>query len=226
MSIFRNSSTNNSGTSGVGNNSYTISAYNPGYAGTEKGRIVFVFHRTTTGVGQRAISRVTYGGVEMSYGGVHQINNGAQTLGISFIVNPPAGAQDIIFFSVGGTNFGITVGIVSYYSDSDYSFRIANNKTGIQASGTSLTTEITTLYDNSWSVGVSSSSASNQTIISGTYVNGSGNPSIFEVVDSNGVVPFNTLTGIGVTTPIANVIHQEMCTFVPIRRGLFLFLDT
>ena len=217
-------------------NTFSISGYNPGYSGTEKGRIIFVTFRSnaTTGGGACPLSDpgypsagVTYGGVKMRFaGGSTYI--GAQANGsalMAFIINPPSGAQDIVFTSIGG-NFQIMVNIVAYYSDSDYSFRLGHQKSSIN-SGTSATTTVTTAYQNSWSIGMtnnaSSTTANTQTITEGTYVTDVGGTAL-TTVDSNGVIGLGVDTGVGASMPSSAQIFQSIVTFLPIRRGSF-FLD-
>lgn len=222
MSIIQNSSVYNTGSST--GDTYTISGYNPAYPGTEKGRIVFVSFRSFSGVGQAAVVSVTYGGVPMRFASGHLINNGVTSIAIFFIINPPSGAQDIVFTSIAAP-YTIKVGIVSYYSDSDFSFRIGDIATGISGSAaTSLTTTVTTTYENSWSIGLTTAPV-NQTLTSGTFAVGDANPGQLMVVDSNGAVPLGTATGVGVTTGSGVTIMQEVCTFLPIRRGFFNFID-
>jgi hypothetical protein len=234
MAILRTSSATSQRTTETAN-TYTISAYDPGYAGTEKGRIIFVNFRTNASAGGGAIyfapggsGSITYGGVNMRFCGGSSII-GAQANGSSvmyYIINPPTGAQDIVFSSIGG-NFAIMVNIVAYYSDSDYSFRVIKYVNSI-TSGTSATTTITTTYANSWSIGFSNNASrtttNTQTITSGTSVTSVGGTALL-TVDSNGVVADGAATGVGTSMTTSASIYQTACTFAPIRRAMFWFLD-
>jgi hypothetical protein len=224
MSIYRNSSTYFTG-GGAGSTTYTKVGYDPAYAGTEKGRIIFVAHRSAAAVAG-AIRSITYGGVPMRLASGHPIGNFNTSVGIFYIINPPTGAQNIVFTTVGAVNWSMQVGVVSYYSDTDFSFRIGQIKTGISSGTTTgLATTFNTVNDSSWSIAMSSINL-NQTINLGTYVTGNGNPSNFEVVDSNGEIPDATSTGIDVSySSTSGICYQEVATFLPIRRGIFDFFN-
>lgn len=73
-----------------------------------------------------------------------------------------------------------------------------------------------------WCLGLTTA-AVNQTLTLGTYVIGDANPGKFMVVDSNGDIVPDNATGVGVTIGTPGTILQEVVTFLPIRKGYFLF---
>lgn len=218
MAILRSGTTAYNSTSVVGDDIYTVSGFDPGYPGTEKGRIVIISCQSgQTQPGNSTIAGITYGGVPMRFMvGDSNLQQAANEF-MAFIINPPTGAQDIVFQNVNSLGFAIRYIIIPYYSDSDYSFRIGNK---IYQNATGNSALITTTYANSWSVGFTIR-ATVQTLTTGTYVNGSGNPGIFMMADSNGEVADGVSTGIAVSG--ANAV-QAAATFMPIRRGIFQFL--
>ena len=100
---------------------FTHSAYNPGYGGTERGRMIILAIRTAGIGGSTAlITSVTYGGITMRpYRAV--IAGGFVSQGFYWIQNPPTGAQDIVV-AASGTNRSIKYALIAYESDTDSSF--------------------------------------------------------------------------------------------------------
>lgn len=222
MAIIRNSSQFNS--LGISGGQATISSYDPAYPGSGvKGRIVFVCVRSYVTSIPVAIVSATYGGVPMRPAAGAVINNFVMSYNILFIINPPAGAQNIVLRTVAypsGTG-GVHVTTVSYYSDSDYSFRLGGTELspGVSANTIYAESKVTTKYENSWSIALTSC-ASSQNILEGTYVNGNGNPSVFEVVDSDGLVSLGTKTGVAVsngTVSDVNPANNYNSTFSDLR---------
>ena len=137
MSIFRKSSVYNTG--GTIGTTYTISGYDPAYAGTERGRIIFVsFRNFQTVGGASAVVDITYGGRTMRRAAGHVIGNFVTSIGIFYVINPPTGTQDIVFTGINPNGFSIQVVVAAYYSDTDFSFRIGQRADGISGTPTTV----------------------------------------------------------------------------------------
>lgn len=224
MAISRQSATYYTGGS-VTSTSFTHSAFNPGYGGTEKSRMVVIPLYAFPNSGVLAIvSSVTYGGVPMQVTTGYTIGNFA-SMHIWYIINPPTGAQDIVFTTINSTNWSMQYAVLAYESDTDTGLRIGNIDRSEVSSGTSLSTLFNTTASKAWMVGLTSSPIQNQTLTTGTFLVGDANPGKFEVVDSNAEITAGSSTGVAVTVGSATTIRQAVITIIPIRRGIFWFLD-
>jgi len=205
---------------------FTDVAYDPGYGGTEKCRIIVILIWNGMG-GGAAIATIngggiTYGGnpMHLAVGGL--INNGFGTHSIWYIINPPTGAQDIIYKSIGGNIGGVYRAIVALESDTDTGIRISRADKVTTLNATTSSVLITTTTTAGFMLGFSKASF-NQTVTAGTAIGGDG--TLFAVVDSNGEVVAGTSTGITVTTGTSGTIFQDVVVVSPVRRAGFLFFE-
>ena len=225
MSISRQSITGPTSGS-VAATTFTDVAYNPGYGGTEKCRMVVVLI-WNSGASSGAIATIdgggiTYGGVPMHVATGAFVGNAVGAHGIWFIINPPTGAQDIVYTSIGGNIGGVSRAIVALESDTDTGMRISRADNVTTLSATTSSVLFTTTSTAGFMLGQSKASF-NQTVTAGTPIGGDG--TLFAIVDSNGEVTTGTSTGITVTTGTSGTIFQVAIVVTPIRRAGFWFFE-
>lgn len=208
----------------AGSNSYTLAAYDPGYSGAERGRIVFIpYYAKSNGGGSLAnVILMTYGGKTMT-----QIARTVQagafiSAGIAYIINPPTGAQDIVF-TVAGLNWVLNFETVAFGNNLDSGFRVGQTTRNATDSASSLSTTYTTTTQASWGLAFTAALAQNQTLTTGTFLDGDANPGKFMVVDTGAEIGDGTSFGVACTVGVADAIIQGVVTFLPIRRGMFYF---
>jgi len=162
------------------------------------------------------ITGVTYNGVSMSQVGA--VNNAAVDSVYMYVLQAPAtGANDIVLTKT-GTDLGYVLG-VSYTGAAQTGQPDATN-TGYNASATSLTTSVTTVADNCWTVLMMKANNNTNSAGTGTTLrtDGPGNDQT-GIYDSNGAITPAGSTSLQTTAASNRAWAHVMASFAPAVAG-------
>lgn len=158
---------------------------------------------------------VTYGGQSMTsitaFQGIMSSDLVGEYNRIFYLINPPTGAQNIIFTWTGGNTY---VGYrVASYTGAKQTGQPDANATNEGASVSSLTSNLTTVADNCWTVLCSRSRAASSSAGSGTTLRSTAQS--YSFADSNGAITPAGSTSLALNYASATNMTQVIVSIAP-----------
>jgi hypothetical protein len=159
-----------------------------------------------------SVTAVTYNSVSMTFVGKVQVPS-SRYLYLYVLVNPASGSHSVVVTI--NTGSVLTLGAAISYTGAGQGTQPDNSTTNTASSSSSITTSLTTVASNCWTVcvfgnqGISSMSGSGITNI---RVTGSGTNGSYGIADSNSAVSGST--SLGFTVSSTN-IGMAMASFAP-----------
>ena len=158
------------------------------------------------------MTSVTYNGVAMTQ--IGKINNaGTDSTYLYYLIAPATGANDIVM-TKSGTDLGYVIG--SSYTGASQTGQPDASTTNTGATVTSLTTSVTTVADNTWTVLMMKASDSTNSAGTGTTlrIDGPGNDQT-GIYDSNGAITPAGSTSLQTTAGTNRSWAHIMASFSP-----------
>jgi hypothetical protein len=187
-------------------------------------RILFVACASQSN-GSDSVTGVTYNSVSMTLVNKIQVPS-SRFIYLFVLVNPSSGSNSVQISL--NTGSGTTLSAASSYTGAKQTGQPDNSTTNTVTSSSSITTSLTTVASNCWTVcvfgnqGIQSMSGSGITNI---RLTGSGTNGAYGIADSNSAVSGSTSLGFTVSSTNIGMVMASMAPVPPpvTARGTFLF---